>query len=160
TAVPGVDYPADVNGTLTFPPGAASRMFAVPLVNDSVFEPNRTVILSLTSPLDFPPPGGAALGPPDTAGPALNGGRVAPRLRFSAAAYAVAESAGSAKVVIRRVLGTGSKVSVRYATSNGTAQAGQNYDTASGTLTFAPGELSKTVPITIHPSAAAVGDLT
>lgn len=41
-----------------------------------------------------------------------------------------------------------SPVSVDYATANGTATAGVDYQSASGTLTFAPGQLSKT--ITVH----------
>src|SRR4029077_20978214 len=40
-------------------------------------------------------------------------------------------------------------VTVNYATANGTATAGSDYQAASGTLTFAPGETSKTVPIQV-----------
>ena len=38
-------------------------------------------------------------------------------------------------------------VSVDWATANGTAVAGSDYEAASGTLTFAPGETSKTVTV-------------
>jgi len=41
-------------------------------------------------------------------------------------------------------------VSVRFATANGSAQSGTDYTAATGTLTFAPGETSKTVPIAIR----------
>jgi protocatechuate 3,4-dioxygenase beta subunit len=47
-----------------------------------------------------------------------------------------------------------STVTVAYATVDGSATAGSDYQAASGTLTFAPGETSKTVPITI------IGDTT
>lgn len=40
-------------------------------------------------------------------------------------------------------------VSVDYTTADGTAIAGSDYQTAAGTITFAPGETSKSVPITI-----------
>lgn len=40
-------------------------------------------------------------------------------------------------------------VSVQYATVNGTALAGSDYQTATGTLTFAPGETQKTINIGI-----------
>ncbi|NBS91245.1 hypothetical protein EBS67_14790, partial [bacterium] len=40
-------------------------------------------------------------------------------------------------------------VTVKYATANGTAIAGTNYQAVSGTLTFAPGETTKTVSIVI-----------
>ena len=39
-------------------------------------------------------------------------------------------------------------VTVDYATRNGTAAAGSDYTATSGTLTFAPGQTAKTVPIT------------
>ena len=41
-------------------------------------------------------------------------------------------------------------VSVGYATSDGTAEAGSDYESASGTVTFSPGETSKTVTVTIN----------
>jgi chitinase len=41
-------------------------------------------------------------------------------------------------------------VTVAYATGNGTATAGSDYQAASGTLTFAPGETSKTVAVTVN----------
>ena len=41
-------------------------------------------------------------------------------------------------------------VSVSYATSDGTAEAGSDYESASGTVTFSPGETSKTVSVTVN----------
>jgi Glycosyl hydrolase family 9/Calx-beta domain/Cellulose binding domain len=41
------------------------------------------------------------------------------------------------------------KVVVKYATDNGTAIAGSDYKATSGTLTFAPGETSKTIDVPI-----------
>ena len=41
-------------------------------------------------------------------------------------------------------------VTVDYATSDGTAEAGSDYEAASGTLTFAPGETAKTVAVAMH----------
>jgi len=40
-------------------------------------------------------------------------------------------------------------VSVDYATADGTAKAGSDYQATTGTITFAPGETSKSIPITI-----------
>ncbi len=47
-----------------------------------------------------------------------------------------------------------SPVSVAYATADGTAKAPGDYATAAGTLTFLPGETSKTIPVTVHAAAA------
>src|SRR6185436_20765546 len=46
-------------------------------------------------------------------------------------------------------------VTVDYATSDGTATAGSEYDSASGTLTFAPGETSKRIDVAVHGDTAA-----
>ena len=43
----------------------------------------------------------------------------------------------------------GKRVSVQYGTDDGTATAGEDYEAASGTLDFAPGEMTKTITIVI-----------
>jgi len=40
-------------------------------------------------------------------------------------------------------------VTVRYATADGTAVAGGDYVAQSGVITFAPGELSKTISVPV-----------
>ncbi|WP_440958142.1 Ig-like domain-containing protein [Oceanicaulis sp. LC35] len=44
-------------------------------------------------------------------------------------------------------------ITVDYATSDGTATAGVDYTSAAGTLTFAPGDLTKTVSVTVASDA-------
>ena len=51
-------------------------------------------------------------------------------------------------------------VSVDYATSNGTASAGSDYTSTSDTLTFAPGDIAKTVSVPILNDAIDDGDET
>ena len=51
-------------------------------------------------------------------------------------------------------------VTVAYATSDGTAQAGADYTAASGTATFAPGETRKTVEVTVLDDAHDEGSET
>jgi hypothetical protein len=41
-------------------------------------------------------------------------------------------------------------VSVHFATANGTARAGSDYNATSGTLTFAPGQTRKTVTVFVR----------
>jgi ELWxxDGT repeat protein len=45
-------------------------------------------------------------------------------------------------------------VTVDYATGDGTAAAGSDYDAVSGTLTFAPGEASKSIDVTVRGDVA------
>jgi hypothetical protein len=61
SAVAGADYTA-VSGTLTFGPGESSQTFTVPIIDDTVPDPNETVNLTLSSPT-----GSATLGAPSTA---------------------------------------------------------------------------------------------
>src|SRR5438045_3191378 len=55
---------------------------------------------------------------------------------------------------------TSQPVTVSYATANGTAQAGLDYLAASGSLTFAPGETTKTISVTILADSLAELDET
>lgn len=49
-------------------------------------------------------------------------------------------------------------VTVEYATGDDTAIAGSDYTTTSGTLTFAPGELTKTITVQVNGDAIVEGD--
>ena len=49
-------------------------------------------------------------------------------------------------------------VSVDWATQDGTATAGSDYVAANGTVSFAPGEISKTVSVVVNGDAVAEGD--
>jgi Calx-beta domain len=73
-------------------------------------------------------------------------------MQFMTASLSVDVSAGYAVVQVDRVGNPDATVAVNYATSNGTAFAGQDYTAASGTLTFQPGETDETFSITILPN--------
>ena len=70
-------------------------------------------------------------------------------LQFQAQSYTVDQSAGTATIQVSRTGGSSGTVTVHYQTGNDTAQAGINYQAASGTLTFVAGDCcaSFTVPI-------------
>jgi hypothetical protein len=59
------------------------------------------------------------------------------------------ESAGSIPAVVSLAPAATGTVTVNYATADGTAKAGRDYSAVSGTLTFTPGQTSRTVPIPI-----------
>ena len=68
--------------------------------------------------------------------------------QFSAAAYTVSETGGTATITVIRNSGS-STSDVNYATGGGTAVAGVNYTATSGTLVFSPGQTSQsfTIPV-------------
>lgn len=53
---------------------------------------------------------------------------------------------------------SGGPVTVRYATANGTAQAGTDYTVAGGQVTFTPGQTSKTLAIGVKGDTAREDD--
>jgi Domain of unknown function (DUF4394)/Calx-beta domain len=83
---------------------------------------------------------------------------VAPSVQFTAALYAVDEAAGTATITVTRTDSFGGPASVTFATSDGSATAGEDYVTTSGTLTFGPGETSQSFTIPILNDARAEGD--
>lgn len=56
----------------------------------------------------------------------------------------------TASVTVRLLPASDQPVTVDYATTDGSAEAGTDYVAASGTLTFAPGETVKTVAVTLR----------
>ncbi|MGN6544918.1 MAG: Calx-beta domain-containing protein, partial [Aureliella sp.] len=81
-------------------------------------------------------------------------------LQFAASSYRVDENAGLATITVQRTGGTDGEVTVKYAVTSGTAQAGSDFVATSGTLTFADGESEKTFTVTLIDNAAAEGDET
>ena len=61
----------------------------------------------------------------------------------------VNENAGSTTITVSLSVATSNTVTVNYTTVDGAALAGSDYTTATGTITFAPNEITKTIPITI-----------
>ena len=145
TATAGSDY-TTASGTLNWADGdSAGKTFTVTITDDGTVESNETVNLTLSSPT-----GGATLGTNDTAVLTIQDDEVPGVLQFSSATYSVNENAGTATITVTRTGGSDGAVSVAYATSNGTATAGSDYTTASGTLNWTDGDsASKTFPVTI-----------
>jgi outer membrane autotransporter protein len=143
----GEDYnPA--GGTLHWANGdAADKTFTVTLIDDATFETNETVTLTLSNPT------GAALGSPTTATLTIINDDPAPTagtLQFSRTGYSAVENAGDVTITVTRTGGSDGAASVDFATSNGTAVAGEDYNPAGGTLHWANGDAAnKTFTVTL-----------
>jgi len=142
TALAGSDYTA-ASGTLTFAPGVTNQTFSVPIINDTVFEGNESLIVTLSNAV------GATLGSPNPATLTIVDDDAQPTVQFSAVTYSVNENAGSATVAATLSEAPTVTVTVSYATSDGTALAGSDYTAISGTLAFAPGVTSRTFSVPI-----------
>jgi Domain of unknown function (DUF4394)/Calx-beta domain/Domain of unknown function (DUF4214) len=79
---------------------------------------------------------------------------------FSAATASVSEGAGSVQITVNRIGDTTGAASIDFASSDGTAEQRSDYNIAIGTLTFAPGETSKTFNIFITDDGFAEGNET
>jgi hypothetical protein len=147
TARSGTDY-TSTSGTVSFASGEATKTFAVPVIANSSITGNKNFKVVLSNPT-----GGVTL-VPGTANVVIHDDEVSPfgsgSLKFAKSVYDGFESQGKVEIAVQRTGGSRGKVTVRYATSNGTAAAGRDYTATSGTLTFEAGESIKTfiVPIT------------
>ena len=147
TAVAGADY-VSTSRTVTFAANSTTQTVLVPIINDTLDEPAETVRMRLSNPA-----GGAVLGVRDTATLTITDNDVAGVIQFTAALYTVTESATSAPIVISRTGGTASGATVDFTASDGPgltgAVAGTDYTAATTSVTFGPGEVSKTVFVTL-----------
>jgi hypothetical protein len=147
TAKPGANY-EDTSGTLVFPPGVTQQSFNVKVMDDGVYAVNKTVSLTLSSPVN------ATLGNPSTAVLTIQNTDAPPTVQFrnspSDPRAIVMENASS--ITLQVVLNCSSEytTTVTYNTADVTAKAGTNYTAAvNQQLTFSPGITVQTITITI-----------
>jgi len=139
SAVAGEDY-GHTAGHLVFVPTQTEHTIVIPILPDQVVEPNQTFTISLSHPTNAIPGGAATVTILDDD---------PPRIAFTAAEYSVDEDAGTAMVSVGLNAASGQTVSIRYATTNGTAQAGSDYEPATGQIIFAPNQTVQAIPIPI-----------
>lgn len=148
SATPGEDY-VETAGTLTWDAGDTSRKtFAVPVLQDDLFEVRETVELVLENLSDgaslHPGQGRAVLTildvPEDNPGHRDRPSDDEPgTLRFLRPRFQGVEGS-DARVVVERVGGRGGEVSALVTTADGSATAGDDYEELSAPVTFRDGE--------------------
>jgi hypothetical protein len=153
----GVDY-SFTGGTLNFAAGETTKTFAVAIVDNlTANAPNKTIVFRLANAT----PGGSQIKTTtstltiiDNEGPGT--------LDFSSSSYTALEGAGLATITVNRLGASNLKLSIDYATQaalTNPATATTDYAPISParTLTFNPGEVSKTFQVTIADDSAAEG---
>jgi hypothetical protein len=144
TATAGSDYVA-TSGTLTFGPGETTKQISVTLLNDTLNEPEETILFILDSPSV-----GAVLGSIRTNAIRLSDDDF---IYLNAGDAGVTRPAnGTATILfpIHLTQASSRTVSVNYATANITALAGTDYQATNGTVTLLPGVTNVLVPVTIY----------
>jgi hypothetical protein len=157
TAIAGTDYTA-TTGTLQWADGDASaKTFSIKISGASAFSGNKNFTVRLTN------ANGAAIASPSSATVTIAGSASPPvgSLQLSASTFTVAQNAGSVALKVTRLGGSSGAVSVAYATANGTAVAGTNFTSATGTLNWASGDTAaKTITVTISNATPFTGNKT
>jgi ribosomal protein L35AE/L33A len=143
TATAGSDYQS-ATGTVTFNPGQTSKPLTVLVNGDTVNEANETFLVNLTVPTN------ATISDNQGVGTITNDDAV-PSLSINDVGVAEGNSGTvSANITVSLSAASGQTVTVQYATADGTATAGSDYQSASGTLTFNAGETSKPVTVLVN----------
>jgi hypothetical protein len=137
-------------GTLTFLPGQTSKTITVQVNGDKVVEPNETFAVNLG-----PVTGPGVIGHRHGVGTIVNDDRTPPppavRIRINDESDFERDS-GLLPITFKVSLDKASTktVTVHFATANGTAAAGSDYNATSGTITFAPGQTRRTVTVFVR----------
>ena len=138
TALSGADY-TPISETLTFAPNQTVQVVQIPVLADGLYEPNETFQLLLANPIH------AGLATAEATATIVDGDE-APL--FSVVGASVLEGE-LATFTVTLSAASGLTATVAYATADGTATAGDDYAAVATLLTFAPGQTSQLVQISV-----------
>jgi glucose/arabinose dehydrogenase len=150
-ATPGSDYVEPTlngrpnTGLLVFEPGEVEKDITIPIINDTLIESNENFALGLTS----ASPESTGLLAPRTVLITIVDDDSPSAISFRDPAVTVSEGAGTASITVQRSGNTSGSATVNFSTSNGAATAGSDYTARSGTITFAPDQITQTITIPI-----------
>jgi uncharacterized repeat protein (TIGR01451 family) len=156
TAVPGVDF-TTLSAIATFPVNAKLATVQILTKDNTILDGSRTALLTLG-----PPTGGAQLGANASATLTITDNEDAGLLALDKSAYSGAEGQTVTIGITRKASRPGThlvgNVSVGYATVNGNASAGSNFNAAAGSVTFGIGDTAtKLVPVTLRRNTLVEG---
>jgi len=144
TAQAGSDYVA-TNGLLTFFPGQTTRPITVPVNGDPQFESNETFVVNLSGATN------ATINKSFGTATIVNDDNMPPpTVQFSQASTSMQEALNAVTITVTRAGDTSVTTTVDYKTVDGTATQKGDFEYAGGTLTFAPGDTSKSFLVLVN----------
>jgi len=141
TATAPTDYQS-INGTLTFAPGDTSRTIIVPVNTDPVNRGDETFFINLSNPSN------ATIARRQGQGTIVDNDPVG-IFRFTSSSTSALENEGVANLIIVRTGDTTQLATIDFETHDLTAHQKNDYTYSSGTVQFAPGEVTKTINVPI-----------
>ena len=157
TATAGADYVLSP-GTLTFNPGETTKTISIQITDDGVDEDDETIVVALSNAAG----GDTELGTVTQHTYTIKDPR--PGVEFDSAGGSGPENAQiihrPRKIGVSLSVVMDSPVTVDFARVGGTALMGGDYILDAGTLTFAPGEVAKSIDLTIIDDKTAESDET
>jgi hypothetical protein len=150
SATAGSDYQTGT-GMITFLPGETTRLPNVPIVNDSLDEPDELFTLNLSAAVN------AGISDAQGVGTITDND---PQPTVSINDVTITEGntgTASAVLTVRLSAASGREVTVLYATASGSgvgqAISQEDYQRTAGTVTFAPGQTARSVTVAINGDA-------
>ncbi|MFM2062782.1 MAG: hypothetical protein RLZZ507_2452 [Cyanobacteriota bacterium] len=144
TATAGSDF-TSTSGTLTFATNETTKTITIPIIGDTIVEANETFFVNLSNAVN------ATIADGQGQGTINNDDSSSITINLSPNQTVVEGRTNSQNVTYNVTLSSASTqtITVQFTTSNGTARAGSDYSSRSGTLTFNPGQTTQTIIIPI-----------
>jgi hypothetical protein len=142
-AAAGVDY-EPISSTLAFEPGETAQTFTVSILGDVQYEGDETLTVTLSAPVHA------------TVGDGLGVGTIIdddalPQLWVADTKVVEGDAEMASALLTVTVSGAFDQIiTVKYLTENGTALAGADYVTGTGSLSWLPGETIRTVAVAVQ----------
>ena len=160
TARAGSDY-THTSGSLTFAPGDTEKTVSVPVIDDTVQDTPETLTLRLsnadppydTTNVDWGSREHGVLVADSVATGTIRNTEDQAEPRAVSVSDASAAEGDAAVFTVSLSAASDGEVTVDYATSDGTAAAGEDYTATSGTLAFQAGEVTKTISVPVTEDA-------
>lgn len=146
------------DGVLQFAPGEQSQIIAFQVLEDALSEEDEFFTVALYNPAGVDASFG--VGHKNTYTYRILDNDPQPTVQFSLASSSGPETQAAAPLDVLLSAPTGRAVTVGYSVTGGSAASGSDFTLANGTLTFAAGESSKSIPLAVINDADAETDET